>query len=237
MRMIRVAGAGLLALLAACTDATAPPAADHADSGGVEGWTTRAPSRIGWVRGPTGTPVQVSYQVRGRYAVTEGDIIVGRATAIADSRADSPLSSGAAFGLVTTDLSLRWPGGRVPYQIHSLLPAKYRVTDAIAHIEAHNPTVDFVPRTNETDYILIVPSTGCASYIGRVGGVQELLLAESCTTGNTIHELLHALGSQHEHMRCDRDNYIEVLWQNIRPEWHDQFTRLCGGFTTVSWVY
>ena len=36
--------------------------------------------------------------------------------------------------------------------------------------------------------------------------------------GSIIHELGHVLGLWHQHVRPDRGSYIELLWDNIRPE-------------------
>ncbi|MCP4489369.1 MAG: hypothetical protein GY820_18970 [Gammaproteobacteria bacterium] len=33
--------------------------------------------------------------------------------------------------------------------------------------------------------------------------------------GTTVHETMHALGVQHEHVRYDRDDYIEIDYGNI----------------------
>jgi len=52
-------------------------------------------------------------------------------------------------------------------------------------------------------------------------------LAQGCLEYDTaIHELMHAVGFYHEHERWDRDQYIDIQWQNIDRDAYDQFGRV-----------
>ena len=62
--------------------------------------------------------------------------------------------------------------------------------------------------------------TSCASRVGRLGGKQEILIGSAvakCKVGNLIHELGHTLGFFHEHSRPDRDNYVKIAFDLVRP--------------------
>jgi hypothetical protein len=41
--------------------------------------------------------------------------------------------------------------------------------------------------------------------------------------GHTLHELGHCLGLLHEQQRPDRDEYVTIVWENIYPEYRDNF--------------
>lgn len=51
------------------------------------------------------------------------------------------------------------------------------------------------------------------------GGGQQVILSINCIQylGTVIHEIMHALGVYHEQSRRDRDNYVNILWDNIQP--------------------
>jgi PKD repeat protein len=200
-----------------------------------EGYTTPGETRTGFILGRDRQPMEVTYEIHNGLAIWEGDIIIGRASEIATTRAallapsggGARTGNGARFGVVIDGDAFRWPGGVVPYEIDPGLPDQSRVTDAIAMVEQATAGVNLVPRSGEDDYIRFVSSDGCSSSVGRIGGMQDINLDVGCTVGNTAHEILHALAMYHEHTRCDRDTYVEVLWDNIEEGKEHNFEKQC----------
>uniref|UniRef100_W5LNB5 Metalloendopeptidase n=1 Tax=Astyanax mexicanus TaxID=7994 RepID=W5LNB5_ASTMX len=88
--------------------------------------------------------------------------------------------------------------------------------------------IRFKRRSNERDYISIESRSGCYSYIGRLGNAQTVSLDRNgCIYHNTVqHELLHALGFNHEQTRSDRDNHIRVVWDNIIDSMKHNFNKI-----------
>ncbi|XP_069018367.1 low choriolytic enzyme-like [Embiotoca jacksoni] len=77
--------------------------------------------------------------------------------------------------------------------------------------------IRFLPRTDQRDFLYIQSLSGCFSHVGHQGNSQTVSLkSQGCIHYGTIqHELLHALGFNHEHCRSDRDQHIRVLLQNV----------------------
>ncbi len=148
-----------------------------------------------------GQPVEVE-EIDGKY-ILEGDMIF--------TKEDLVSINGKSTGRTTR----RWPNNTVYYDIQGSLPNQQRVTDAIAHWETNTDLV-FIRRTNQSAYIYFRSGSGCSSSVGRTGGRQNINLANGCSTGNTIHEIGHAVGLWHEQSRKDRDQYITINFQNIQ---------------------
>ena len=65
-----------------------------------------------------------------------------------------------------------------------------------------------------------------SSSVGKVGGLQYIYLGSSTNTAVAIHEIGHAVGLWHEQSRSDRDKNVEILWENIDKEDHDNFEKV-----------
>nr|CAH0102789.1 unnamed protein product [Daphnia galeata] len=52
-----------------------------------------------------------------------------------------------------------------------------------------------------------------------------------------MHELMHCVGFGHEHTRPDRDDYIEILWDQIKQKWRPQYEIAKGSSLILSYDY
>jgi hypothetical protein len=165
----------------------------------------------------------ISYEVIDGIPLAEGDIII-------DTTMRDP-SKAAGDRFVYNDI---WPGGKIPYKIDSSLEADKinMIKKAIKYWNLNTP-IEFIEITpsNEfryNDYVFIKKYDGndprllgaaCASAVGKIarGGEQTIDIFPNCQYGNMIHELGHTAGFWHEQSRPDRDRYVEILWDNIRP--------------------
>jgi hypothetical protein len=189
-----------------------------------------------------GSVTPIFYKRVGRYAVYEGDIILGPFNEIQElSRSgtldfdkESKAFNLSPFGLIAKTVltgGAKWPGGIVPYQIESGLPHQDLISQAM-NAWAQKTPVRFIARTtsNMKNYPNYVQFTSkgakgiCLSTdVGMQGGAQPVRLSPNCGRGQIIHELGHVLGLFHEQNRSDRDRYVTIHVKNISYGYKSQF--------------
>ncbi|ODM90888.1 Zinc metalloproteinase nas-14, partial [Orchesella cincta] len=99
------------------------------------------------------------------------------------------------------------------------------INDAMYNLMRVLPCVSFgiwPPHSHPSgDYVQIIKGTnnGCDSYIGKQGGRQEMNLeSPGCMhIGTVMHEFIHALGFFHEQARPDRDDHVDIFYENVIP--------------------
>ncbi|KAI5088549.1 nephrosin isoform 2 precursor [Silurus meridionalis] len=99
--------------------------------------------------------------------------------------------------------------------------------------------IRFIPRTTEENYIDIISDKGCYSYVGRINGKQALSIERNgCVYHQTVqHELLHALGFDHEQCRSDRDEHVKILFENIEADYKFAFNRIATNNLNTPYDY
>ncbi|XP_055632677.1 hatching enzyme 1.2-like [Toxorhynchites rutilus septentrionalis] len=112
--------------------------------------------------------------------------------------------------------SNRWTNAIIPYKyIGNFTAAHKTIIETAMKYLMRDTCVKFVEHTNEPFYTSIdsAPS-GCWSYVGMIWNNDynkvNLEIPGCIDTGTASHELMHAMGFHHEHVRPDRDDWISI---------------------------
>ncbi|XP_022710213.1 zinc metalloproteinase nas-6-like, partial [Varroa jacobsoni] len=80
------------------------------------------------------------------------------------------------------------------------------------------------PNAGQKDFITIAASYGCFNSVGRKGGEQILSLGSGCDRFEVVvHELIHALGFDHDHTRSYRDSCMFFLKKKSKTKFRSQY--------------
>lgn len=94
---------------------------------------------------------------------------------------------------------------------------RQEIRSALDEIEDQT-CIKFIRRPRK-NFIRVFSGRGCFSAVGMAGGVQGMSLqSNGCIKrGIIMHEFLHALGFYHMQSSHNRDNYIRIKTENIKP--------------------
>ncbi|XP_017115530.1 seminal metalloprotease 1 [Drosophila elegans] len=130
---------------------------------------------------------------------------------------------------------LHWPNGVVKYRIeqNDFDDIHYKeILRAISIIEANSCVVFRIASQEELPQALIITSKGVGCNCAYLGfrnrthqvNLQNFPLGKGCfRIGSILHEFLHVLGFEHQHVSRNRDQYVSIKWDNINPEFKINF--------------
>lgn len=127
----------------------------------------------------------------------------------------------------------KWEEGVIPYKISSSLPQPLRdmVVEAILHVNENTNLCLRQKKNSESDFVDFIEDktiigTG-QSRLGKVGGDQKIRFNtnKNVTVKVIVHEILHAAGFIHEQCRSDRDDFVEILFDNVEADARHNFEK------------
>jgi uncharacterized protein (TIGR03437 family) len=164
----------------------------------------------------------VTYEILDGYAVTHGDLLLGRAEELNPGAESSRARQTAAYLFGTTSPA-RWTNGVMHYIVDPDVPDQNRIMGAIQQWNDRTP-LKVEPRTGQANYVRFRrSSSGCNSFVGMLGGEQVINLTDNCSTLSVAHEIGHAFGLWHEQERNDRNAFVTLALDNIDPRFLNNF--------------
>lgn len=138
----------------------------------------------------------------------------------------------------------KWPDGVIPYSFDDKVYSEKDKTTISEAMEVFSKTtcIKFL-RTHEDELsvhqIKFVKSRlGCGTSVGyHVYRNESQLVAytNDCISkpGAIQHELLHVIGLFHEQCRYDRDEFIDIHWENIEESQKHNFAKVSQKYSTT----
>ena len=152
------------------------------------------------------------------YLISHGDIIV-------EDRDNLDLYKYGRMPLTIPKIKL-WPKGIIPVVIEKSLKQKKLIEKILRDMESVTP-LSFPVKKRHKHFVRFKKGLRhCYSRVGMKGGEQDISLSPRCRKREIIHEIMHTIGFLHEQNRPDRDQYVQILWENIDEKHHPQFKKI-----------
>lgn len=178
-----------------------------------------------------GAPVELEIEDFDGTYVLEDDIVLDPAD-VTLHEGDAPIDAGdtsTTQALAAVNAPRTWPNGVVYYRFSDRLPAymRERVLRAMAAWERRTIIRFEHAGPNRSAFVLIVPfdKPYCRANIGYTGSRTHMWLNDVCSVGLIKHEFGHTLGLHHEQSREDRNEHVQILWDNIKAGMKGNFYR------------
>lgn len=167
----------------------------------------------------------------GVYYYAEDMIISQEQFNILRSQANTNATT-IARSTIASSFAKTWPDGIIYYQmpIKGSLSTKHYETfkkniDSAFNMISVKTDIQFIERTTQEEYISFVYSENSnSSPVGWTKGkINQIKIYNTTYPAIIAHEILHSMGFKHEQSRPDRDKYMIVLLNRVKPGFEHNF--------------